>query len=731
MSTGALLPPSTKGGFSDDGSKIMESTSSATAATAGADGRSLVLSQSALSLDEYYEVPRIIAFLRARAARVCALQFPDDQLSDAVPLCSSLRAAWAAVCPDAVTPSFYVLGDTSYASCCVDEVAAQHVGADAVVHFGAACFTPTRRIPVLHVTGHIPTRARAIDAVASALACPERLAALLPAGSPRRRLLVMYDQRLRRSVPALAAALAARGVETFIGPALVPASTAAPAAPHSAAVVFAEMPSDAPEGQDAVPDPAAPTAAAPAVHAAAAAAAAAAAVSATSAAAAALTEGATTLSLAGFSWPAFPAPKRPPRRRRTLWARGFHPDAWAVCVLVLPLTAADAGAAAAAAAAARAGFAPPSVVDHARAEGLAPRSAALLAHAVLNFASHTVAAVTVPAAAADDVAADAGAVTEEEMVAEVSIEGGGRLARTLGRRLYLIEKAKNAHVFGLVVCTLAAGDYGAAVARAEAVVEDAGRKSYTLCVGKVNEPKLLNFPEIEVFVTITCPVSVLLQEHSATASTDVITPLELEFALGCGRAWTGAYSTDFRDVKPLSGRVGRGRACEEATGCAPDGGACGDESTDEDEDDAAYDGGAEEEGEEAAAAQESAAAAAPAAAPASEGEDAAASDDYEEDDEAPRYSAVDQRYHPRIPRKGEQHKADGAGADANGKTVWGLVEVGSAALVDAGYKPYSRTFTGLDPSTDPAAGTEIRAGLYGTARGYVTNGQEFTDANKQ
>ena len=58
------------------------------------------------------------------------------------------------------TRSLFVLADTSYGrspssshilphvsdrphpSCCVDEVAAQHVNADAVVHYGHACMSP-------------------------------------------------------------------------------------------------------------------------------------------------------------------------------------------------------------------------------------------------------------------------------------------------------------------------------------------------------------------------------------------------------------------------------------------------------------------------------------------------------------------------------------------------------------------------------------------------------------
>lgn len=44
----------------------------------------------------------------------------------------------------------YVLADTSYGSCCVDEVAAEHINADLVVHYGDACFTRTSKLPVYY-----------------------------------------------------------------------------------------------------------------------------------------------------------------------------------------------------------------------------------------------------------------------------------------------------------------------------------------------------------------------------------------------------------------------------------------------------------------------------------------------------------------------------------------------------------------------------------------------------
>ncbi|EER42603.1 diphthamide biosynthesis protein [Histoplasma capsulatum H143] len=48
----------------------------------------------------------------------------------------------------------YILADTSYGTCCVDEVAAEHVNADVVVHYGRACLSPTTRLPVIYVFTH-------------------------------------------------------------------------------------------------------------------------------------------------------------------------------------------------------------------------------------------------------------------------------------------------------------------------------------------------------------------------------------------------------------------------------------------------------------------------------------------------------------------------------------------------------------------------------------------------
>lgn len=86
-------------------------------------------------------------------AKQVALQFPDELLHNSVPIFRALKAKVGE------NVQLYVLADTSYGrqalflqdsniwltriiqSCCVDEVAAQHVEANAMVHYGYACMS--------------------------------------------------------------------------------------------------------------------------------------------------------------------------------------------------------------------------------------------------------------------------------------------------------------------------------------------------------------------------------------------------------------------------------------------------------------------------------------------------------------------------------------------------------------------------------------------------------------
>lgn len=71
-------------------------------------------------------------------------------------------------------------------------------------------------------------------------------------------------------------------------------------------------------------------------------------------------------------------------------------------------------------------------------------------------------------------------------------------SRALRRRYYLVQRAREARVVGILVGTLGAAGYADAVAALRAAAAAAGKKSYTLLMGKPSPAKLANFPEIEV-----------------------------------------------------------------------------------------------------------------------------------------------------------------------------------------------------------------------------------------
>eukprot|EP00871_Galdieria_phlegrea_P003231 jgi/Galph1/3909/GphlegSOOS_G2555.1 len=85
-----------------------------------------------------YEILENARFIENNQFRTVCLQFPDHLLKDSPYVLEMLQKHTDA--------QLYILGDTAYAPCCVDVVAAAHVAADAVIHFGHACMSPTRNI---------------------------------------------------------------------------------------------------------------------------------------------------------------------------------------------------------------------------------------------------------------------------------------------------------------------------------------------------------------------------------------------------------------------------------------------------------------------------------------------------------------------------------------------------------------------------------------------------------
>jgi diphthamide biosynthesis protein 2 len=129
-------------------------------------------------LSTRYEIHRTGLEIRQRKLRRVALQFPDEMLPDSARVFQLLARGLrlpkvethqprvplnthgaevgesldALDLDDSTEPvKLTILADTSYGACCVDEIAAEHVDAEAVVHYGRACLSPTARLPVVYV----------------------------------------------------------------------------------------------------------------------------------------------------------------------------------------------------------------------------------------------------------------------------------------------------------------------------------------------------------------------------------------------------------------------------------------------------------------------------------------------------------------------------------------------------------------------------------------------------
>jgi diphthamide biosynthesis protein 2 len=160
------------------------------------EGSSTLIPSSGSTLSEellyvQYEIQRTIKEIRDGRWKRIALQFPDDMLVDAPRVFERLRDGLKSqriaastqtnqptvpdgaldvaekleatsltraqestsdqAAEDGTVEKLTILADTSYGACCVDEVAAEHVDAEVVVHYGRSCLSPTARLPVIYV----------------------------------------------------------------------------------------------------------------------------------------------------------------------------------------------------------------------------------------------------------------------------------------------------------------------------------------------------------------------------------------------------------------------------------------------------------------------------------------------------------------------------------------------------------------------------------------------------
>ncbi|OZC09305.1 diphthamide biosynthesis protein 2 [Onchocerca flexuosa] len=125
--------------------------------------------------------------------------------------------------------------------------------------------------------------------------------------------------------------------------------------------------------------------------------------------------------------------------------------------------------------------------------------------------------------------------------------------RLLKKRLFLIEKLRDAQTVGIVVNTLDLVGYREALERTRKLCKVAGKKSYTLAVGKINVPKLSNFAnDIEAFIVLSCPYGIILDVSDFYRP--VLSVFEAEAALNPQCRWLAGdgWTAEFKDFLHIS-----------------------------------------------------------------------------------------------------------------------------------------------------------------------------------
>lgn len=140
-----------------------------------------------INVEKLYDIKRIAQLILKHNFQRIALQFPDELLIDSSKVFWSLEDILKRTKTNGEEiPELYILADTSYGNCCVDEVAAERIDADLVVHFGHACLSLTSRLPAIYVFHRLPI---------NTTYCVEQMITRLKEQTEwkQKRLVMMYD----------------------------------------------------------------------------------------------------------------------------------------------------------------------------------------------------------------------------------------------------------------------------------------------------------------------------------------------------------------------------------------------------------------------------------------------------------------------------------------------------------------------------------------------------------
>ncbi|XP_052099458.1 2-(3-amino-3-carboxypropyl)histidine synthase subunit 2-like [Mytilus californianus] len=358
-------------------------------------------------LEKFYEIQDCIKWIQKNDFKKIALQMPDELMKDSVPIADKIQSQ--------IEGKVFILGDTSYGSCCVDEITAEHYNADCIIHYGHSCMSPTRRIPVKFVFGQSP-----VDV-------PDLVSKVKDIFTDKDKLIVLlYDTCYHHVVDAIATELK----HHF----------------HNFVVSGLNFPSGNGDSNNSCHD--------------------------------SLSNDLSQEKSICKCNRSFKIPLNQSLDSAMMLYIGQENLTLTNLIMTL-------------------------------------NKCCFYTYNPLNF----------------------------ELRKESS-----NVNRMLMKRFYMVEKAKDANIVGIVVGTLGVADYLKVIERLKSLIKQAGKKSYTFVVGKLNVPKLANFLEVDVYVLVACPENTLLD--SSEFYKPVVSVYEMEMACNRSREWTGDYHTDFRDILP-------------------------------------------------------------------------------------------------------------------------------------------------------------------------------------
>jgi len=400
-----------------------------------------------LELD--FEIELCVKWILDGQFKKVGLQFPDDLLIAAPVVARTLTSKLGF--------HVYILGDTTYGSCCVDEVAAEHVGADSVIHFGRACLSPSRRLPVLYIFTRIPV---VVDTVIEGLN--------KTIDDPNTNLIFTYDTQLAY----VADKISKRLQEKF--PRLITSELIIPSYVNKVNKCSMNNSQESKNSFEAI----------------------------------CCDKQNDSRNICSIN-----------AKEEKIFYNGeneSNDDAYSSC--------------------AKDGF----IVFNGRkvklAENTNPEDYEFI---YLGPESLTLTCLSMR--------------FSQQVFHHVNpVDGKVRSitgVKSVMSRSAKLELAKDSERIGILVGTLGVADYRNVINRIKTIIKSVGKRSYTFVVGKPNEPKLANIPEVDVFVYVACPETSIVERQTDPALyRKLITPWELEVALLGNQEWSLNFETDFRQL---------------------------------------------------------------------------------------------------------------------------------------------------------------------------------------